>query len=300
MKFSQLFTFLLAFSLLILSGCNNDDDEFDVVAQYQAEVRAIDQFLDANFPDHIKDPSGVRMVIKKLGTGLPAQLLSNINADYTGSLFSDNTVFETGNVNGQLQGFIEGWWYAFTTLPVGSEATLYIPSVFAYGRNSSSKIPANSTLIFDVNFKSMTQSSIYNNQFRNDTTAIKQYLETKGINATKDPLGIWYTIETEGTGPTPSWYNPVKLTYSFRLLNNDTATPATYDREPTDNFSSRVVDYVQGVSLMMTRMKEGTKARVYIPSGLGFGINSFSDSGVVVVPANSNLIVDIELKEVLD
>jgi FKBP-type peptidyl-prolyl cis-trans isomerase len=300
MKSIKLLSILLSASLFFFGSCNNNGDDFDEIAQYNKEVAAIDEYLDANFPDAIKDPSGIRIVIKTLGTGLPAQLLSTINIDYKGTLFSNGTTFEESTANGQLVGYIYGWQYAFTILPVGSEATIYIPSALAYRNGASAKIPANSTLVFDVKFKSMTQPPVYNSQFTQDTTAIKNYLTSKGITATKDPKGVWYNITSPGVGQTPSLYDPVKLTYTFKLLSADNTVIGTFDREPTSTFSSRVVDYIQGVGVILTKLPEGGKATAYIPSGLAFGINSFrNETGAVVIPPNSNVIIEIELKDIL-
>jgi FKBP-type peptidyl-prolyl cis-trans isomerase len=295
-------SFFVAGSIILLSSCNRDNDVFDAFAQFEKEVREIDAFLDVNHPGYIKDPSGVRIVIKTLGTGLPPQQLSNVNVDYIGSLFSNGTVFEEGNASGPLGNYINGWRAAFAILPEGTEATIYIPSYHAYGNTGSAKIPASSTLIFEVKLNDVTQTPVYNQRFHNDTTLISAYIEDNSITATKNPNGVWYTITQVGPGQTPGWYNQVKHTYSFRLISNPDVVVATFDREPTETFTSRVVDYIPGVAIVLQQLQAGGgKARIYVPSGLGFGINNVGDptTGQVAIPANSNIIVDIELKEVL-
>lgn len=298
MKFKFLSVFV-AGAILLLSSCR-DNDAFDAVAQFEREVAEIDLYLDANHPGYIKDPSGVRIVIKTLGTGLPPQALSNVNVDYAGSLFSTGQPFEEGNANGPLGNYIPGWRAGLMILPEGSEATLYIPSYHAYGNTGSSKIPANSTLIFDVKLKDVTQTPVYNQRLTGDTAIISAFIEENSLTATKNPNGIWYTITQVGTGQTPGWYSQVKHTYSFRLLSNPDVVVATFDREPTSTFVSRVVDYIPAVAVVLQQMQEGGKARIYAPSGLAFGINNVgNEAGQVVIPANSNIIIDIELKEVL-
>jgi FKBP-type peptidyl-prolyl cis-trans isomerase len=298
---SKFLSFFVAGSILFLSACNRDSDLFDAVAQFEKEVAEIDAYLDVHHPGYIKDPSGVRIVIETLGTGLPAQALSNVNVDYKGSLFSTGAVFEEGNATGPLGGYIPGWRAAFMILPEGTEATIYIPSYHAYGNTGSSTIPANSTLVFEVTLKDVTQTPVYNQRFTSDTSFISAYIEDNSITATKDPHGVWYTITQVGLGQTPGWYDQIKHTYSFSLMSNPNVVVATYDREPTETFVSRVVDYIPGVAIVLQKLQEnGGKARIYVPSGLGFGINNVgNETGQVVIPANSNIIVDIELKEVL-
>jgi FKBP-type peptidyl-prolyl cis-trans isomerase len=57
----------------------------------------------------------------------------------------------TGPVTFRLTSLIKGWQIGFPLLRVGSKATLYVPSVLAYGRRGyPPRIPENANLIFDV------------------------------------------------------------------------------------------------------------------------------------------------------
>ncbi|MFO0265768.1 MAG: FKBP-type peptidyl-prolyl cis-trans isomerase, partial [Cyclobacteriaceae bacterium] len=50
-----------------------------------------------------------------------------------------------------LSNLIRGWQIAFPNFPVGTRATLYIPSSLGYGpQGSPPTIPANANLIFEV------------------------------------------------------------------------------------------------------------------------------------------------------
>lgn len=283
----------------VLSSCmDRDEDPFDPAAQFQQELDAIDSYLESNNITHIKDLTGVRIEPLSLGTQLPAQPTSSIDVDYRGTLFSNGAEFDAGNVKGFLSDYIPGWQIALRKLPVGSTAKLYIPSYYAYGNTARSEIPANSTLVFEVKVNAASQGTVYKERFTSDTTAIRNYIANKGLTVTKDPSGIRYISQVEGSGATPSWFNTVKINISFILLADDSRVAGTYTRQPTDEFSSFVVDYIQGMQVALMKMKEGGKMRVFIPSGLGFGIDNATDGSVLIIPANSNLIVDIELLEV--
>jgi FKBP-type peptidyl-prolyl cis-trans isomerase FkpA len=285
----------------LFSGCNNGaDDPFDFEAQLEKEIKQIDDYLTANAIAAVEDPSGIRMVITKLGTGLPALSISTVDVDYKGTLFSDGSTFDEGNTRLTLTSYVPGWQIAFSKLPEGSEAKLYIPSYYGYANNARDGIPANSALVFDVKFKDIVYPSSYLQRLAADTTAIDQYLTTKGIiDDVVKKSQIRYIITTQGSGATPALYDKLKISYSIKLLTNDTQPVITLDREPGEFFFSRSIDYVQGMLIGLSKMPESSKATLYIPSGLAFGPDGGYSNGVMVVPPNANLIIEVELKEIL-
>lgn len=292
----SIFSFAAILAVCLLGGCGKDNEVFDEAIQFEKEVAAIDDYLQTNTIPHIKDPSGVRIVIKTLGTKLPAQGGSQINVNYKGTLFTTGEVFDEGIATNFIEDYIRGWQIGIRKLPVGSEATLYIPSFHGYGNNTVRTIQPNSTLVFDIKVNSATQSTVYKNRFTSDTTALNTYIGNKQLDVVKDPSGVRYQKLVQGGGNTPSWFSPVKVKYSIMLLSNDQKVVGTFEREPVEGFNSLVIDYIQGFQVALQHMKVGSKYRVFIPSGLAFGSeNGIDSSGVIVVPANSNLIVDLEL-----
>lgn len=292
----SIFSGFVILALFLLAGCGKDNEVFDEAIQFEKEVAEIDAYLENNTIPHIKDPSGIRIVVKSLGDKLPAQAGSEIDVNYKGTLFTTGEIFDENVAKGFIENFIRGWQIGIRKLPVGSEATLYIPSFHAYGNTARNSIPASSTLVFDIKINSATQSTVYKNRFTSDTTALNTYIENKQLDVVKDPTGVRYQKLTQGSGATPSWFNPVKVKYSIMLLSNDQKVIGTYEREPVEGFNSLVIDYIQGMQVALQHMKEGSMYRVFIPSGLAFGSeNGVDSSGVIVVPANSNIIIDIEL-----
>ncbi|SKC74039.1 FKBP-type peptidyl-prolyl cis-trans isomerase [Ohtaekwangia koreensis] len=282
-----------------LSGCiDSTDDIADPNIQLQADVKAIDDYLAANFIGAQKDPSGIRMEITKLGTGLPARSInSTVDVDYVGKFFPDGAGFDQGNIKGTLKSYITGWQIAFTKLPVGTQARLYIPSGWAYGTTGQNGIPANSILQFDVDFNEAVITSTEKTQFTTDTTAINKYFETNSsAGVIKDTTGIRYVITQQGSGASISWFTKVNFKITYRLLSNPTSVVATVTQTPSDTFYSRPVDFIQGIMIGLQKLTVGDKATIYVPSGLGFGTNGATDSnGSQVIGSNANLIVDLEV-----
>lgn len=131
--------------------------------QLQKDIEAIDDYLAKNSITAIKDPSGLRYVITTPGDAARPCLEKSVLVKYTGKLMTTGAIFDStfnnpNAANGvvfRLNGLILGWQIGFTQLGRGAKATFYIPSVFAYGAREIVdagvvKIPANSSLIFDV------------------------------------------------------------------------------------------------------------------------------------------------------
>ena len=90
-----------------------------------------------------------------IGTGAEAKTGSLVSVQYTGKL-QDGTVFDTsvGKTPIQFplgQGYvIPGWEQGLLGMKVGGKRLLIIPPGMAYGDRANGTIPANSTLIFEV------------------------------------------------------------------------------------------------------------------------------------------------------
>ena len=90
-----------------------------------------------------------------IGTGAEAVAGSLVSVQYTGKL-ENGTVFDTSAGKAPIQfplgqGYvIPGWELGITGMKVGGKRLLIIPPNMAYGDKDNGPIPANSTLIFEV------------------------------------------------------------------------------------------------------------------------------------------------------
>ena len=90
-----------------------------------------------------------------IGTGAEATAGSLVSVQYTGKL-ENGTVFDTSAGKAPIQfplgqGYvIPGWELGITGMKVGGKRLLIIPPDMAYGDKDNGPIPANSTLIFEV------------------------------------------------------------------------------------------------------------------------------------------------------
>jgi FKBP-type peptidyl-prolyl cis-trans isomerase len=291
---------LLGLICSMLVSCNNSSDGENPNDQLSTEIAAIDQYLSQQGITAFAHFSGVRIHILKFGTGFPANVKSTVDVNYTGKLFDGGSVFDAGTARGVLNTYIPGWQFSFTSLPAGTEAVLYIPSLYGYGKEGQGTIPANATLVFQVKFNEVVKTSQELQKLASDTVAIDTYLADKGINAVKDTTGLRYVITEPGSGVTPGWYDKVKFKSSYRLLSNDGAIVASFDQEPDETTNNLVIDQLtDGLKLGLQKMRAGGKATLYIPSGLGFGAYGAGNGSEIIIPANSNIIIDVEFTSII-
>jgi FKBP-type peptidyl-prolyl cis-trans isomerase FkpA len=292
---------IIAGFLVTLSSCLKTDPPFDVVGQYVSDTTAIGNYIRDNNINGIKLTSGVVIVVNTLGKGVKALTTNTIEVGYTGKLFSNGSVFESSTITQQLNGLIQGWQIALTSLPAGSKATVYIPSYFAYGETGSQNaVPPNSILIFDLNFKRIVLSDTEKNKFVTDTTAIWKFLTDNSIPTQRDSLGLRYSITNEGNLDSAiNMWSPVKMTFTLKKLDVAQTLIKTYDYAPTDKFDGRISNFMRAINIVAPKIHSGGKATIYVPSGYGYATNALSDTdGTTLVAAGANFILEIEIDKV--
>jgi len=105
--------------------------------------------------------SGLKYVDQIVGTGETPKIGQAVTVNYTGTL-EDGTKFDSSLDKGQPLTFrlgrdpmIKGWEEGVSTMKVGGKRHLIIPSKLGYGSQARPKIPANSTLLFDIELLSV-------------------------------------------------------------------------------------------------------------------------------------------------
>ena len=99
-----------------------------------------------------------------IGTGPEAQAGSIVSVNYTGKL-QNGTVFDSSVGRKPIQftlgagKVIAGWEQGIQGMKVGGKRLLIIPPQLAYGAQAVGPIPANSTLVFEVELMGVTAPS---------------------------------------------------------------------------------------------------------------------------------------------
>lgn len=98
--------------------------------------------------------SGIQYEILKKGEGAKPLASSKVTTHYHGT-FIDGKVFDSSVERGQpatfpVNGVIQGWQEILPMMSMGGKWRVTIPAHLAYGAQERGSIPANSTLIFEI------------------------------------------------------------------------------------------------------------------------------------------------------
>lgn len=128
---------------------------FDVQLMKVEEKVVIKQY-DTEGMDAVTTTSGLQIIKLNETEGVQAEAGKTVDVHYSGFL-TDGTMFDSSVERGQPISFplgtgrvIKGWDEGIALMRVGEKAKLIIPAELGYGSRATGPIPANSTLIFDV------------------------------------------------------------------------------------------------------------------------------------------------------
>jgi peptidylprolyl isomerase len=204
----------------------------------------------------------------RVGTGAAisrdSTVITQIGFAFVGKL-KDSTVFSpqsgtilalvgapelNGNVGYGLDSMMRG-------MRVGGYRRIVVPPRFGFGNRAQGNVPANSTLIYDIELRSVEEF-------------IKQDI-------------------TVGTGDSAKLNSTVFVNYVGRLTNGNIFDASTSGNPFSFRVGTRQV--ILGWDIGLLGMRVGGKRRLSIPSLLGYGAQGSAPR----IPANATLVFDIEL-----
>lgn len=130
----------------------------------------------------------------------------------------------------------------------------------------------------------------FTEQLEQDIEFIDAFLSQNDIQAIEHETGIRYVMNVEGTGNNPELTDDITVTYEGRFF-----TGGIFDSN-SDGITFPLGQLIEAWRISIPLMKEGGSMTIYAPSGYCYGSQGVDG----VIPANSNLIFDIDLIEVVD
>jgi peptidylprolyl isomerase len=302
--FSPAFFRLLVFALLASGGllttaCTKNQEVPDYAA---ADAVTLQKYVADNaITNAQKQASGLYFIPVTTNATAPLATAGKVvSILYTAKLL-DGTVFDatsqrdntplsfTYGTDRVLAGIEEG----LSLMHLGDKAILLIPSGLAYGTNSSTNVPANSIIRFEIELTDINPSYAVP-----DDNLLTRYLTKNNITtAQKQASGLYFiptTVNTTGTPVTAG--KRVYVLYTGKFLNGKVFdSSAQHNNTPYDfTVGATPRGAIAGFDEGVTLMRKGEKATLLIPSALAYGARG-SDN---VIPPNTALIFDIEVVDV--
>ncbi|MEQ1553979.1 MAG: FKBP-type peptidyl-prolyl cis-trans isomerase [Ferruginibacter sp.] len=120
---------------------------------------------------------------------------------------------------------------------------------------------------------------------------LQNYLAANNITNATEKNGMFYVINTQGTGVSPNICSSIGLTYIGNLING-TTDGAVFDSSTPGSVSQFTLSsLITGWQTVLPLVKAGGTVTLYIPPALGYGANAQGSS----IPANSYLKFRISL-----
>jgi peptidylprolyl isomerase len=231
--------------------------------------------------------SGLYFTFLEKGTGKMAKTGDMVVVHYRG-LFRDNKEFDNSYKSGRplelnvgVGQVILGWDEALLMMPEGSKILLVIPPRLGYGSRDNGPIPANSTLIFEMELLKVV-SQIPIEPFKVNKKAFKT-----------SKTGIKYAFVQESDGLKPDSNYIVSMHFTGYLPDGKIFDSSILSGEP-EKFTVGTAKVIKGVNQAVMLMNQGAKARFIIPAALAFGDKGY----YTLIPPKTDLTYDIEILEV--
>lgn len=232
-------------------------------------------------------PSGIKYKFLEIGNGKKVAVGDMVTVHYTGTLLN-GTKFDSSKDRNQPFSFrvgsrqvIAGWDEGLQLLHVGDKAVLTIPAELGYGKRDMEKIPANSTLVFEIEVI----------ETKSPVVAVPFNIEGKEVLST--PSGLKYVYIEKGNGPQAEAGKTVDVHYTGYLMDGRKFDSSVERGDPI-SFPLGQGMVIKGWEEGIALMKVGDKMRLIIPSELAYGPNGAGG----VIPPNATLLFDVELVSV--
>lgn len=200
------------------------------------------------------------------------------------------------------QGFYEG----LSLVNKGGKAEFIIPSSLAFGSEGfQDAILPYTSFKFNLEVIDIMTSDEYEaeekalkaaedaasaKRLQNEPSRILKYVKDNNINVKPTSSGLYYIETLPGTGDTANKGDLVSVHYVIYNIDNQMIESSyEYGTPMPFNYDEGIM--IEGIEEAVGYMKVGGKARIIVPSQLGFGDIKIDDN----LPANSTLIIDLEL-----
>ncbi|MCF8296810.1 MAG: FKBP-type peptidyl-prolyl cis-trans isomerase [Saprospiraceae bacterium] len=304
--------FYLDIKLIDVKSQEEFDGELEAgrVAKMQEENMILKAYIASNNITTEPTETGLYYIEEVAGKGATPANGDIVTIRYSARFISDSVPFYTSDMAGGGEplpyqvgaaqmgdGIDEG----LKMMKVGASATMICPSSLAFGEGRGDQIPPYTTIVFHVDLIATATQADYEAEQKAKVEKLKneeagklsKYLKSKKINSSPTQSGLYYIEIEKGTGAKAEAGKMVKVHYKGMLLDG-TVFDESYKRGEPYQFGLGQGNVIPGWDEGIALMNEGGKAKLIIPSNLGYGERGSGQT----IPPYSPLVFEVELIEV--
>jgi len=277
----------------------------------------IEEYLSENNIEAQEIDNGIYYTLEEEGNGQYPQEGDYVMIHYTGKLLNGKVFDESETDNPFVfrigyRIVIQGWDKGIPNFPVGSKGTLYIPAEMAFGASEHGAIPANSSLIFNIEVLKIMNADAYDrymieqekrermayekhkkDQLRKDKKLIHEYAAENKIRTKRTPSGLSYAITKKGKGEKAEPGDILKVHYEGFLLDG-TPFDSSYKTKKPFEFVLGRGKVIQGWEEGFQFFQKGSEGWLLIPSKLAYGRLAINEDDIKI-PADSALAFKVKV-----
>lgn len=130
----------------------------------------------------------------------------------------------------------------------------------------------------------ITTNTLSEKQAVIDDQKIQDYVKANNLTVTKDAAtGVYYNIINPGTAPNPTVLSTVKVTYTYKYLNDLEIGTIT-------GTQAKVSAFVAGLQIGIPKIGTGGRILLIVPSGKAYGTGDQNG-----IPGNSVIVYTLDL-----
>lgn len=232
--------------------------------------------------------SGLQYADLKVGTGAEVTTTNTVTNQFVIWVQGDPALFIASSeanspitfVVGKGDVVFPGWEEGVLGMKVGGKRQLIVPPALALGEQGGGDIPANATLIVEIELT--------------DAKEARKPTKVAEKDFTTTPSGLKYYDMEIGKGVAPQTGQTVVVHYTG-WLEDGTQFDSSVDRGETFSFVIGQGNVIPGWDEGVSTMQVGGKRQLVIPPDLGYGE---AGSGSTI-PPNSVLIFEVELIQII-
>ena len=233
---------------------------------------------------------GIKYFVVDSGNGKPAKAGDNVYVHFTGWL-PDGTIYTSTRNNGDARRFtagagetFEGMDSALMLMPEGARFKFVIPSKLAFGKEGyGNRVPPNTDVTLDIEMVRISPEK-----------HVAKW-NAAGLDTVTTASGLRYIVFEPGFGQPIVDHSIVTAHFSVYLPDGK-LIDSSVKRESPIRYPVGAGLIIEGWEEASLLMRNGSRFQLLVPARLAYG----DEGQPPLIPANADLIFDVEILDVIE